>query len=69
MDKPTNILAGTVADSPAEHLGILEGDEIIAINNIPTETWDEIADTISRSDPNQELEIRLIRDGKEEIFL
>ncbi len=68
LDKPTNILAGTVADSPAEHLGILEGDEIIAINNIPTETWDEIADTISRSDPNQELEIRLIRDGKEEIF-
>lgn len=43
----------------------MEGDRIIAINQTETKSWDELSNAIANSDGN-ELDIRIIRDGKEE---
>lgn len=65
LDKPTNTIDGIIPDSPAQDVGIQEGDKFISINNSPVTTWDELSQAISNSDASQELEMKIVRDGKE----
>ena len=66
LTKPTTIIGETIKNTPAQHAGIMEGDKIISIDDTPIETWDELSNAISNSNPNEELEIKILRDGQEE---
>jgi len=65
LGEPTTTIGEILPDSPAQHGGLMEGDRIIAINQTETKSWDELSNAIANSDGN-ELDIRIIRDGKEE---
>jgi regulator of sigma E protease len=47
---------------PAAEAGVLPGDRIAALDGAPVETWDELADAISRR-PGQALTLTVERDG------
>ena len=51
--------------SVAERAGIQAGDEITAVNGQPTEFWNEFTKVV-RASPGKELQITLLRDGREE---
>jgi regulator of sigma E protease len=51
-------------DSHAARAGFLDGDSIIAINNITINSWDEFLDQLSHS-INKEVTITAVRDGME----
>ena len=53
----------TLADGPAEQMGIEAGDKIVAINEAPVENWLEFAATVASS-PNQTVSIEVQRDGE-----
>lgn len=65
LGEPTNIIGEIIADSPAQYGGVMEGDKIISINNIPINTWEDLSETIASSDSNEDLQISLIRDNEE----
>lgn len=48
---------------PASEAGIKAGDRILSVNNINTETWDEVKNAIKGSQGN-EIEIKVDRDGQ-----
>lgn len=61
---PTTIIEEAILDSPAYESGIESGDNIIGINGIETKTWNDISDTIGKSNPDDALEIEIIRNGE-----
>lgn len=63
---PTTIIEEIISDSPAYISGIQEGDKIISINGINTDSWDKISNTIGDANPNEELTIKLIRNQEEQ---
>ena len=62
---PTTTIDEVIKDSPAGLSGVLEGDKIISIDGIKTSTWNELSDTISKSDSSKEMDVLLIRNGEE----
>src|SRR5690606_34769292 len=52
-------------NSVADRAGIQAGDEITAVNGQPTEFWNEFTKVV-RASPGKELQITLIRNGREE---
>lgn len=62
---PTTIIEEAIINSPAYLSGIQEGDNIISINGVETNSWDKISNTISKADPTEKLEIKLLRSGEE----
>jgi regulator of sigma E protease len=62
---PTTVIEEAIIDSPAYISGIEQGDNIISINGIETNTWNKISNTISKADPVEKLEIKLLRSGEE----
>lgn len=69
MGEPTTTVGELIPDTPAQYGGIMAGDEIVSINNIEVNTWDELANTIANSTASEDLEIRIIRDNEEETIL
>lgn len=63
---PTNTIEETLANSPAEKIGIQSGDIIIRINGQKITSWNSIVDKINASDPNKEIEI-VVKRNKENI--
>ena len=61
---PTTIIEEAIIDSPAYESGIESGDNIIRINGVETKTWNDISDTIGKSNANADLEIQVIRNGE-----
>jgi len=55
---PTTVIEEAIIDSPAYISGIEQGDNIISINGIETNTWNKISNTISKADPVEKLEIK-----------
>ncbi len=49
--------------SEAAKIGIQKGDVILAINNTPVKTWEEMS-KIVKSHPNQQITLKIKRDGK-----
>ncbi len=65
LGMPINIIENTIPSSPAEKSGLLSNDTIISINGIKSDTWESISKIISKSDPNQEMELKVKRDGQD----
>lgn len=65
---PTTTIGEIQQGSPAEYGGILPNDRIVIINNIEINSWDELSQTIGTSNPEEELEIVLIRDNQEHLL-
>lgn len=62
---PTTVIEEAIVDSPAYESGIQEGDHIISINGVTTNTWEKLSNTISDADPTERLEIKLLRNQQE----
>lgn len=62
---PTTIIGEIVHGSPAEYGGILTNDRITTINDIRIDSWNKLSQTISESNPDEELEIIVVRDNEE----
>jgi len=60
LDKVSPVIAGVVADSPANDAGIKSGDIFISINNIKVKNTSEAIDVISHN-PDVELPITMLR--------
>lgn len=63
---PTTTIEETTANSPAQMSGITSGDTIISINDIKTDSWNDISETINATKPNVEMKIVLERNNKTE---
>ncbi len=61
---PSTTVYKTLKGSPAEEIGILSGDQIISINGKEINSWDEISEEISKSNPEEYMNIVLLRDGE-----
>lgn len=66
---PINQIQETVIGSPAEIVGIKEGDIIKNVNGKDTSTWNMVVKAINKADPNREINIEILRDGKIEKVL
>lgn len=66
---PTTTIEETIQGSPAEISGIVSGDKIITINNIEIDNWNMISETISDSNVDDLLEIKIIRNNVESIIM
>lgn len=51
-----------ISESPAAAIGLESGDRIMAIDGVPTTTWDDVLMEIS-SRPNEEIALLIERDG------
>lgn len=58
----------TTPNSPAEVSGVLPGDTILSINNVDIKSWNDITETVSKLPSNEEIEIKVLRDGNEKVF-
>jgi serine protease Do/serine protease DegQ len=52
-------------DSPAEKAGLKRTDVILAINNHPISTWEELRLIVSQIVPESKATLKIVRDGKE----
>ncbi len=62
IPKPLPIIGEVSKDSPALIAGLQKGDKIIQIDNMPILYWEDIADTIEKS--NNTMDFRIERKGK-----
>ncbi len=53
-----------VPDAPAEQAGLRAGDQVVAVNDAPVETWSEWVELV-RAHPGETLRIVVLRDGDE----
>lgn len=66
---PTTEILKTTKDSPAEKAGIKSGDVIVGINNEQIKNWESIVDEISKSNPDQEMKVTLLRNEEKIDYL
>ncbi len=60
---PTTEIESVIDDSPAYLSELKQGDRIKAINGIKVDTWDQIVESISNSDINEEITMEIEREG------
>jgi regulator of sigma E protease len=48
--------------------GIRAGDKIVAVNSVPTRTWEQVEDEVSKLQPGNALAITVMRNGAEQIL-
>lgn len=65
---PTTTIDEVIENSPAESSGVLAGDRIISINGIDTMSWNELSETISKSDATGEIDVLLVRNGEQKLI-
>ena len=53
-------------NSPAEQAGIEQGDQIVEVDNTHINGPEQLVRVVSRANPGEQVEIRLIRDGQEQ---
>lgn len=61
---PTTTILETIEGSPAESVGLKNGDKIININDVQIKDWDSIINEINNSDPNEDMNVAILRDGE-----
>lgn len=62
---PTTTLEKTIEGSPAYEAGIKGGDEIVAVENERTKSWQDVIEKISTVKEGEAVSITVSRDGKE----
>lgn len=62
------VISSVVPESAAEEMGLKAGDEIIAINGVAVNTSHEVVDAIVANGLESEIEVKVLRDGKEKTF-
>ena len=67
VDHTTNILDKVVEDSPAAEAGLLEGDEVLAVNGTAIENFRQVSAEINKK-PGDPVEILVRRNGEELTF-
>ncbi len=65
IEHPDLYLEQIVPDSPAATADIQRYDKILAINNVPMNSWDDVLKTIKSFDGKEALEVKLLRNGTE----
>ena len=66
LETTAAIISGVDLDSPADKIGLLEGDEVIKFNGKSIDTTDELGEAISKHGPGEKVTIKVKR-GDEEI--
>ncbi|MCL4516022.1 MAG: RIP metalloprotease RseP [Firmicutes bacterium] len=69
---PTDFSQGTVigdvlAGGPAADAGLLPGDQVLAVNDIQVQNWDELAKAINAY-PNVEVKMTILRQGRQMVI-
>lgn len=57
------VIGQVIADSVAERAGLLTGDEIIAVNDVETESWMDFVQHV-RGNPGRSLTLEILRNGR-----
>jgi len=60
---PVTEIGYVVADSPAEHAGLHQGDSILAVNGSPVKYWEDIDNLIYAENFGKDITIKIKRDG------
>jgi serine protease Do len=69
LDRPVGALVNDVTpDGSAARAGIEPGDVILAFNDAPVETWNDLPPLVGANPPGTEAKVRVSREGKEKIF-
>jgi serine protease Do/serine protease DegQ len=55
-------------DSPAEKAGLKRTDVILAINNHPVSTWEELRLLVAQIVPETKVSLKIVRDGRERVI-
>ncbi len=69
LDRPVGALVNDVtADGSADRAGIKPGDVILAFNDTPVETWNDLPPLVGANPPGTKAVIKVSREGKEKTF-
>ena len=69
LDRPVGALVNDVtSDGSAQRAGIKPGDIILAFNDAPVETWNDLPPLVGANPPGTKATVRVSREGKEKIF-
>lgn len=69
LDRPVGALVNDVTgDGSADRAGIKPGDVILAFNDAPVETWNDLPPLVGANPPGTKATVRVSRDGKEKTF-
>ncbi|MCL6638938.1 MAG: RIP metalloprotease RseP [Firmicutes bacterium] len=64
---PLTTIESVVPGYPAESAGILPGDKVVAVDNVPVGNWNELAAKIN-SRPEEKIQLTVLREGREKNF-
>jgi len=69
LDRPVGALVNdTTPDGSADRAGIEPGDVILAFNDSPVETWNDLPPLVGANPPGTKATVRVSREGKEKTF-
>ena len=69
LDRPVGALVNDVtANGSADRAGIKPGDVILAFNDTPVETWNDLPPLVGANSPGTEAKVLVSREGKEKTF-
>ncbi len=66
---PTTTVLETLEGSPAENVGIKNGDVILNINDKHIRNWDSIVNEINNSNPDEDMKVTVLRNGDTKDFI
>lgn len=69
LDRPIGALVNDITDGgSADRAGIEPGDVILAFNDSPVETWNDLPPLVGANPPGAKATVKVSREGKEKIF-
>ncbi|HEY5777013.1 MAG TPA: DegQ family serine endoprotease [Xanthomonadales bacterium] len=69
LDRPVGALVNDVTtDGAADRAGIKPGDVILAFNDTPVETWNDLPPLVGANPPGTKASVTVSREGKEKTF-
>ncbi len=69
LDRPVGALVNEITpDGSADRAGLEPGDVILAFNDVPIETWNDLPPLVGANPPGTEAKVRVSREGKEKTF-
>jgi membrane-associated protease RseP (regulator of RpoE activity) len=67
VDEQTWAVGAVTPDSAAEAVGLQEGDDVVSIGGVPTDTFADVGDAV-RSRAGDTVDVVVVRDGQEVVF-